>query len=276
MDAVLNIHAENHRIVELATRRLKKQSPHCDSLTLWEKSHPGFAEAEAIQRATFLSQKTGARIYFVHLSSGEAVRMARDLKRRSKNILFETTSPYLTLHLDEDIDLLSKMVPPIRHKEDQEDLWATLSDDTVDTIGSDHTPMSRAEKASSLNLWDVPPGYPAVGTHLPSILDEAKKRSFPLSRLIAKMTSSPAEVFGLCPSKGTLLPGSDADLVIIDPLLKKEATPQIAASRSDYCLHQGKMLTGWPVAVIKSGRWITPETFDQVRDSLRGRYLRRI
>jgi dihydropyrimidinase len=273
--AVLNIHAENHRVVEWATRRLKKQSPHSDSLALWEKSHPGFAEAEAIQRATFLSQKTGARLYFVHLSSGEAAGMARELKSKNKHISFETTSPYLTLHLEEDIDLLSKMAPPIRNKKDQEDLWGALADDTIDTIGSDHTPMSRKEKVSSLNLWDVPPGYPAVGTHLPSLLDRAKKRGFPLRKLIEKMTSSPAELFGLYPAKGSLLPGSDADLVIIDPLLKQEATPQIAASRSDYCLHQGKTLAGWPVAVIKSGRAITPETFDRVKDSFRGRYLGR-
>jgi dihydropyrimidinase len=274
-DAVLNIHGENHRVVEWATRRLKKQSPHSDSLALWEESHPAFAEAEAIQRATFLSRKTGARIYFVHLSSNEAVRTARALKSKNKHVFFETTSPYLTLHLEEDIGLLSKMVPPIRKKEDQESLWEALADGTLDTIGSDHTPMSRAEKASSLNLWDVPPGYPAVGTHLPSLLDKAKKRGFPLSKLIAGMTSSPAEVFGLCPAKGSLLPGSDADLVLIDPLLRKEATPKIAASRSDYCLHQGKTLTGWPVAIIKSGHLILPETFDQAQASHRGRYLRR-
>jgi len=89
------------------------------------------------------------------------------------------------------------------------------------------------------------------------------------------MTSSPAEVFGLYPAKGSLLPGSDADLVIIDPLLKQEATPQIAASRSDYCLHQGRPLTGWPVAVIKSGLTITADTFDRVKKSFRGRYLGR-
>jgi dihydropyrimidinase len=89
------------------------------------------------------------------------------------------------------------------------------------------------------------------------------------------MTSSPAEVFGLCPAKGSLLPGSDADLVLIDPLLRKEATPKIAASRSDYCLHEGKTLTGWPVAIIKSGHLILPETFDQAQASHRGRYLRR-
>jgi dihydropyrimidinase len=275
-DAVLNIHAENHRIVQRATERLRKAEPLTESLATWEKSHPAFAEAEAIQRAAFLSQETGAKIYFVHVSSGKGIQSARDLKQKSRNLFFETTSPYLTLDLEQRLDLLSKMVPPIRSREDQAVLWGGLADDTVDSIGSDHTPISAAQKKTSVNLWEVPPGYPAVGTHLPSLLDRAATNGFPLARLVEKMSASPAKIFGLYPRKGTLLPGSDADLVIVDPGLTKEATPQRAASRSDYCLHQGRGLKGWPVAVIRSGQWLTPERFDLSGGSLGAKYLRRI
>jgi dihydropyrimidinase len=274
-DAILNIHAENYRIVQRETERLKKAQPLSGSLTEWERSHPAFAEAEAIQRAAFLSKETGVRIYFVHVSSEKGVQSARDLKQKSRNLFFETTSPYLTLDLEQDLDLLYKMVPPIRSRKDQKALWDGLADDTVDTIGSDHTPMSSGQKKTSVNLWDVLPGYPAVGTHLPSLLDRAAGNSLPLVRLVEKMSASPAKIFGLYPGKGTLLPGSDADLVIVDPNLKKEATPQTAASRSDYCLHQGKMLKGWPVAVIKSGQWLTPDNLERVRGSLGASYLKR-
>ena len=274
--AILNIHAENYRIVQRATERLKKTHPLSESLIEWEGSHPSFAEAEAIQRAAFLSKETGARIYFVHVSSEKGIHAARDLKQKSKNLFFETTSPYLTLDLEQDLDLLYKMVPPIRTREDQKALWQGLADDTVDTIGSDHTPMSSGQKKTSINLWDVPPGYPAVGTHLPSLLDRAAGNGLPLAGLVEKMSASPAKIFGLYPGKGTLLPGSDADLVIVDPSLRKEATPQTAASRSDYCLHQGKILKGWPVAVIKSGQWLTPDNLERVRGSFQAKYLRRV
>ncbi|HYQ60032.1 MAG TPA: amidohydrolase family protein, partial [Desulfatiglandales bacterium] len=186
------------------------------------------------------------------------------------------TSPYLTLDLEQDLDLLYKMVPPIRRRKDQKALWDGLADDTVDTIGSDHTPMSSAQKKTSVNLWEVPPGYPAVGTHLPSLLDRAAGNGLPLAKLVEKMSASPAKIFGLYPGKGTLLPGSDADLVIVDPSLKKEATPQAAASRSDYCLHQGKVLKGWPVAVIRSGQWITAQSLERTRGSVSARYLKRV
>ena len=71
--------------------------------------------------------------------------------------------------------------------------------------------------------------------------------------------------------KGTILPGSDADLVIIDPVLEKEVTTEIAASRSDYCLHEGEKLIGWPVAVVKSGKIITRDNFEQVKDAIKSR-----
>jgi dihydropyrimidinase len=275
-DAVLNIHAENHRLVSRATERLKKRAPLSDSLSEWEKTHPEIAEAEAIQRAALLSQESGAKIYFVHLSCAESVQVASTLKKEHGHLFFETTSPYLTLDVEEDLDFLYKMVPPIRRKEDQRALWQGLADDVLDTIGSDHTPMSSEQKKTGVNIWDIPPGYPAVGTHLPSLLDYAGKYRFPLERLAEKISTEPAKIFGIYPQKGTLLPGSDADLVVIDPTFKKKADPKTAASRSDYCLHQGKILSGWPVAVIKGGRWISldlpegPET-----PPVRSRYLRR-
>jgi len=274
-DAVLNIHAENHRLVNRTTARLKAREPETVSMRTWEESHPGFAEAEAIQRAAFLARKTGARTYFVHLSARESVQRARALKGETKDIFFETTSPYLTLALEQDLSVLTKMTPPVRTLDDQEALWQGLGDDTLDSIGTDHTPLSRSQKVSSPNLWEIPPGYPAAGTHVPSLLDRAMARGFPLLKLMEKMTSSPARIFGIYPRKGTLLPGSDADLVIIDPLMKRVASPEIAASRADYCLHQGQSLKGWPVAVVKGGRVVTRENFDRIKDSPGGRYLRR-
>jgi dihydropyrimidinase len=274
-DAVLNIHAENHRIVNRATSRLKKAEPNPDSLKTWEQSHPGFGEAEAIQRAVYLSKESGAKIYFVHLSSKESIKIAEVLKRQYSNIYFETTSPYLTMNIEEDTSFLYKMTPPLRITEDQKALWNGLVEDVVDTIGTDHTPMSKDEKKSNVNLWDILPGYPAVGTHLVSLIDKAQKNQFPLLKLIEKMTAEPAKIFGIYPQKGTLLSGSDADLVIIDPMVEKKVTAELAASRSDYCLHEGKQLKGWPVSIIKKGNLVTRDHFDPVNANIQSRYLKR-
>lgn len=274
-DAVLNVHAENHRIVNRETARLRQTDPAPVSLQTWAQSHPGFAEAEAVSRAAYLAKETGVNIYFVHLSAKESLKIARELKQNNGSLFFETTSPYLTLALEENIDFLNKMTPPVRTGEDRRALWDGLADDVLDAVGTDHTPLTVAEKKAGISLWEVVSGYPAVGTHLPSLLDSARKNGFPLLKLIEKITAAPAGIFGIYPQKGTILPGSDADLVIIDPILEKIATPAAAGSRSDFCLHQGKRLKGWPTAVVKAGQMVTGETFELVKESVKGRYLNR-
>ncbi len=92
-ETVLNIHAENHRLVSRATEKLRKRASVSDSLGEWEKTHPDFAEAEAIQRAAFLSKESGARIYFVHLSCAESVHIAAELKKKNQNLFSRPPLP---------------------------------------------------------------------------------------------------------------------------------------------------------------------------------------
>lgn len=275
-DAVLNIHAENYHIVDWATARLKRAHPGGVSLEQWSETHPAFSESEAIQRAVLLAEQSGVRIYIVHVSSAEGVETVRRLKRDGKRFWAETTSPYLTLSNDSPMGALAKMVPPIRSAEDQAALWQGLIDDVLDTVGTDHTPMTIDEKqARAANLWDTMPGYPAVGTHVPSLIDAARRHDLSLLRLVEKLALNPARIFGLYPRKGTLLPGSDADLVIVDPMRERDVTADTAASRSDFALHQGERLIGWPVAVFKGGRPVRAEDLREARSNVSGGYLRR-
>jgi dihydroorotase-like cyclic amidohydrolase len=251
--AVLNIHAENHDLVEWTTARMKAQGPQAAGLPDWTATHPALGEAEAVQRAVLLAEQAGTRLYFVHISSAEALRVIRRLKSAGGRFFVETTSPYLSLTDQTDLGALAKMVPPVRGPAERQALWEALQADLIDAIGSDHTPLTRAEKKAGAALWEVMPGYPAVGTHLPSLLHFARRFDFPLLRLAEKTALNPARIFGLYPAKGTLLPGSDADLVVVDPGLTRRVEPARMASRSDFALHQGDELTGWPTAVFKGG-----------------------
>jgi dihydropyrimidinase len=255
-DALLNIHAENYHIVEWATQRLRKEIPGELPLEKWTETHPAFSEVEAVQRAVLLSEQMGTRIYFVHISSEKTLQMIKNMRSQGKNFFVETTSPYLTLTDTTALGPLAKMVPPIRTEQDRRSLWQGLEEDVIDTIGSDHTPLTLSEKKPSRRLWETMPGYPAVGTHVPALFDFALKNNFSLLKLVEKITLNPAKIFGLYPQKGTLLPGSDADLVIIDPRCERIVSPENAASRSDFALHQGDRLSGWPAIVLKSGRLV--------------------
>lgn len=251
--AVLNIHAENSSLVERAAAAGLAYMPAGLDPAAWATARPSYVEEEAVRRAAFLARTAGARIYFVHLSSAAAAGAARALKREGADILAETTSPYLTLEPGAGGDSRSLMVPPVRGGKDREALWEALADGTIDAVGTDHTPLTAAQKRLRLPAPEAVPGYPAVGTHLPSMFDEARKRGFPIQKLVQVCSEAPARIFGLEGRKGSLLPGADADLVIIDPDRMERVTPERAASRSDFALHEGDPLAGWPEIVIKGG-----------------------
>lgn len=177
-------------------------------------------------------------------------------------MFFETTSPYLALSSDSEKGWNFKMVPPIRMEKDRKELWRGVRDDLFDTIGTDHTPLTLRQKKTESNPWETVPGYPAVGTHLPFLLHEAQQEEVTLLKLSEKICYNPAKIFGLYPRKGTLMPGSDADLIIVDQYARRRVEPERAASRADFTLREGDMLNGWPRMIVKGGHVIDPEDSD--------------
>jgi len=248
------IHAENPQLIKRAEDRLGAQIfSRQGTLLDWERTHPGIAESEAVMRATFLSRDTDAHLYFVHVSSRETVDVLSGIQ--GERIRAETTSPYLTLTADGSEGVLAKMVPPIRRQDDCDRLWLGLRQGEIQTIGTDNTTLTRAEKRAGESIWNAVPGYPVLGTHLPVLLEEGyHRRGIDLPTLVGWMTENPARMFGLYPQKGSLLPGSDADLVLVDLDAPRAVRVDQLSSRSDFSLYEGETLRGWPSCVIKGGR----------------------
>ena len=135
--------------------------------------------------------------------------------------------------------------------------------------------MTREEKQIDLGMEKALPGYPALGTHLPSVLNEGVvKRGIPIEKIIPLMTMNPAKIFGVYPQKGTLLPGSDADIVLVDMDCQKTVNPEMVGSRSDFSLYENKTLKGWPRATIKGGHILAWD--GRITDDVyRGKVLKR-
>ncbi len=256
--AVLCIHAENEDLVNRAAQIGLARNPAGLDAEAWAEARPSYVEEEALVRAEFLARETHAQVYFVHISSAAGVAAVRRMKKDGRRIFAETTSPYLTMEPDDPSDSRAIMVPPLRGREDRKALWEGLIDGTLDTVGTDHTPLSSSQKHLQSKAPAVVPGYPAIGTHLPSLLDGARRHGLSILSLAERICGKPAEIFGIFPRKGTLLPGSDADVVVIEPDKDDVVTPQRAASRSDFTLHEGQHLVGWPNLVIKGGRPVSP------------------
>ncbi len=268
-------HAENRDIVRRAYNSVKAEKGDNATVQDWTETHPDIAEEEAVMRLSFLAEKSKVNAYFVHISSKNAIERLRKIKKSNKYINVETTSPYLSITRNCTSEKTIKMDPPFRDIEDVEELWNAVFDNVVDTIGTDNVTMTKHEKNMDDVIWNTISGYPAVETHLPVLLNEGViKRGIPLDILIGKITKKPAEIFGIYPQKGTLLPGSDADIVIIDMNMIKEVKASETKSRSDFSLYEGRKIKGWPVVTIKNGELVV-ENGNYVGNQSNGKYVMR-
>jgi dihydropyrimidinase len=247
------VHAENPDIIVHARARIGREKPN-GNLADWADCHPSLVEEEAVIRSVYLAGKAGCRIYIVHVSSAEALNRLRELRKENPSIFVETCSPYLTLTKDSKMGLLAKLIPPLRGKEVQEALWRGMEENVIDSLGTDNILRTRAYKQAEAGLIGAKGAAAFLGVHLPVLLNEGvRRRRFPLERLIDKMTRQPARIFGLFPKKGTISPGADADLVVVDLEKTRTVRPSELHSQADFNLYEGKRIRGWPVMTIKAG-----------------------
>lgn len=212
--AIVNPHAENADMIRLLARRgvLKGEG---SPLALWDRSRPGYVEAEALGRIGFWSMLTGAHLHAVHVTNATSLRVLREARAHQPNISIETCPHYLTLDTSMDIGSIGKVNPPLRPPADREALWDAIAAGEVDTIGSDHVPRHGRFKEGG--VAKASPGFPGMQQLLPLVLTEGHlRRGIPLERLVDLVATRPARIFGLGDRKGAIRPGADADLVVVD------------------------------------------------------------
>lgn len=275
-DIIICVHSENRELVRKATEDVKQRLKDTATIKDWTDTHPDMVEEEAVMRISYLAEKAEVPVYLVHISSKKAVEKLREIKPFNKYINVETTSPYLSITKDDLEGYLGKMEPPFRDKKDLEALWDALSNGIVDSVGTDNVTINKKEKEIQKGLWETKPGYPALGTHLPVMLNEGViKRGLPIEKVIAPMTKKPAELFNVYPQKGSLFPGSDADLVVVDINESKNVKAENLKSRSDFSLYEGQDLQGWPILTIKGGKIVAENGYLTLDSQDQGAILKR-
>jgi dihydropyrimidinase len=257
--AVVAIHAEDHVIVAARTAEL-----HASGRTGVERfpaSRPVEAEVKAVREAIEVAEETGAAIYLVHLSSRAALDALRGGKRRGVGVFGETRPLYLYLtraQFDRPDAALWVGQPPLRESHDVDAVWAALADGTLDTVGTDHIPHTRAAKlAPGLAFDKIPPGVSNLETLLPMLYSEGvRKGRLTLTRLVEVLATAPARIAGMFPRKGALAVGSDADIVVFDPDARRAIRAADLHSACDYDPYEGWDVTGWPEVVISRGETV--------------------
>jgi dihydropyrimidinase len=271
------LHAENGDIIEILSAEALAAGHRTPE---WHaKTRPAWGAVDSALRAIALAATADAPLYLVHMNTSGEVDMLRYGRERGVKVMGETCPQYL-FFTEEDLSRPdgAKWVcsPPLRTLADNARLWAGAADGTIQTIGTDHCPffydgskpiMYEGKPVSipgkELGAGDftkIPNGLPGVEDRLAVLWTFGVcKNKISASQFVALTSTNPAKIFGLYPRKGVLLPGSDADIVIWDPLKKGKSSVTFSHQRTDYNLYEGWELTGVPEKVFLRGELIVAD-----------------
>jgi dihydroorotase-like cyclic amidohydrolase len=202
-------------------------------------------------------RSVGARIHFPHISTARATELIADARRWGQSVTVETCPHYLLVDWAtvERLGPHAKINPPIRPDAERTALWDALGDRRVDIVASDHAPYSAVDKEIGwVDIFKSTSGYPGIETMGPLLFDRALNGQTSLSRAVELLSSRPAEVFGLA-RKGSLQPGADADLLLLDPNASWTIEPDqlFTRSKASARLFAGRALRGRIVATYLRG-----------------------
>ena len=257
LDALLIVHAELPGPVE-ACCQSPSDAP-SRSYKTFLNSRPRQAENEAVELMIRLSHETGCRVHIVHHSSAEALSMLREAKKSGLPITAETCPHYLHFAAEEIADGATefKCCPPIRERENREELWDGLKDGTIDFVVSDHSPcpphMKLREAGDFMKAWG---GISSLQLRLPIMWTDASARRCTIEDLTRWLCREPARQVGLHKLKGAIKDGYDADIVIWNPDREFKVEPAMLHHRHKLSPYNGEVLRGVVEKSFVHGRMV--------------------
>src|SRR5258706_272753 len=253
------LHCEDASIVTTTQERMMAEGRGALKGQNFAESRPVVAEEIATQRAVGISEATGAPIYIVHMSSERAMRVAEAARARSLPVFTEVRFLYLHLtkeRFDQPDGAIFTGDPPLREKTDANYLWGAIARGSVDVVDTDHVGYTREDKLDpSLDIINHRPAGNYLQVQLPLLYSEGVRTGrITLEQMVALSSTNPAKLFGLYPRKGTIAVGSDADVVIWDPNLKRTVRNEDQLANAKFSIFAGWELTGWPIVTIRRGQ----------------------
>lgn len=223
------------------------------SAVLGLKGIPAAAEEVMVARDVILSEMTGSRLHIAHVSTKRSVEIIRRAKERGVKVTAEAAPHHFTLTEDSvmSFDTNTKVNPPLRSAEDVEAVKQGLKDGTIDAIATDHAPHTYEDKDTEYD--NAAFGISGIETAVPLVITYLINTGvLTLSQAVEKLTINPAKILGI--NKGSLKPGSDADITIIDLDAKTVVDVNKFESRGKNSPFNGWKLAGSPVMTIVGGR----------------------
>jgi dihydroorotase (multifunctional complex type) len=226
------------------------------SIQDYGKHFPHIAEVIGGAKRILLSHITGVSSHLREVSTKETISLLRNLESYQTNISSEIRPDHLFLNQENTKDLgpYAQQWTPIRTKQDQVELWKALNDGTINIIASDHATHTKNQKEHGWeNIWESPPGLPAIESMLPLLLTAVNEGKTELSRIVNATSGRPAKRLGLYPRKGCIKINSEADLVIINLKQEKIIRGDESFAKTYWTPYEGWKTIGVPVTTILRG-----------------------
>ena len=250
LGGICGVHCENAGVIDgmIAEKKAAgEMAPSSHPL-----SRPMGLEAEAVSRLLRIAEAAAAPVVIVHLTNHEALLEVEHARKRGQKVYVETCPQYLLLddsvYFNEDYSQAARYVcaPPIREKGQQELLWKALRKGDIQTISTDHCSFTLAQKeAGRGDFTAIPGGLPGVETRGELIYSYGvARRRISLQGMCRALSENPAKLYGLFPRKGTLKPGSDADIIVYDPGASHVIRADDCIANVDYNPYEGFVTAG--------------------------------
>ncbi|MBW5467294.1 dihydropyrimidinase [Brevibacillus formosus] len=262
LGALVQVHAENGDVLDYLIKQAIAKGQ--TDPVYHAYTRPPEAEGEATGRAIALTALADAQLYVVHVSCAEAVRRIAEAREKGWNVYGETCPQYLVL----DITDLQKpgfegakyvWSPPLREKWNQDVLWSALKNGILQTVGSDHCSFNFSGQ-KELGLGDftkIPNGGPIIEDRMRLLFSEGvAKDKISLNQFVDMTSTKVAKLFGMFPQKGTIAVGSDADIVLFDPTVKRTISVETHHMNVDYNPFEGIVVNGDIISVLSRGSFV--------------------
>ena len=251
---IVHIHPENWEIARIFEARLRASGR--TDFGAWTDRSPDFLEAQHIRAYSYLANQTPGHVplYLQHCTTKLSFEEVLKARAEGLEVYAQTGPPWLWA----EPEYGWRINVPLRRRENIDALWKALSDGIVDVVGSDHVvgwePSSYAEMYNP-NIWDCRTGFSRVELFLPVLLSEGvNKNRISIERVVQVSCENPAKTSGLWGQKGSLLPGFDADMVIIDLGREVKVGKEHINTRSGWSIMEGHTFNGWPIKTILRGK----------------------
>jgi dihydropyrimidinase len=258
---IMSVHAEDAEIVDYQIAKLVAEGR--DEAQNMHLAHTNVSEDLAFRTIITIAEHTRTAAYLLHTSAKEGVAALAEARNRGVAVYGETLHNYLEFtcdHYSEPGGMAVHTYPSVKYDDDRAALRQALLDGTISTVGTDHIATSREVRLHGKTITTACGGHNGIETRLPVVYTRfVAERGMPLTRFAEVIATNPARILGLYPRKGVIRPGSDADLVLLDPGDNRVISASGLHGDSDYSIWDGFRCAAYPVMTILRGKVVVED-----------------